>query len=39
MKPWTFRREAGWMLWIGLVAPIIILLHLLLRWIGEALGW
>jgi hypothetical protein len=36
MKPWTFKREAAWMLWIGLVGPILVLLTLLWRWLAGA---
>jgi hypothetical protein len=39
MKPWTFKREAGWMLWIGLAGPIVLLLTMLIRWIRDAAGW
>jgi hypothetical protein len=36
MKPWTFKREAGWMMWIYLGLPAA---ALLITWLRRALGW
>jgi hypothetical protein len=39
MKPWTFAREARWMMIIGLLAPAIILvIRFVVPWLRRALG-
>jgi hypothetical protein len=40
MKPWTFKREAGWMMWLYLGLPAAaLLLALVIPWFRRALGW
>lgn len=35
---WTFRREAKWMLWFGLVPAVLIALTILLPWLLRMLA-
>jgi hypothetical protein len=37
MKHWSFAREARWMMWLGLIAPAIVLtLGIIVPWLRRA---
>jgi hypothetical protein len=39
-RPFTFKREAQWLLFLALVAPVIaMLLALVVPWLARRLGW
>lgn len=39
MRPWTFAREARWMMMLGLIAPtIIVVVMFVVPWLRQVLG-
>ena len=39
MSRWTFKREAQWMIWLGLAPLFLILSTLGVSWLRRISGW